>query len=260
MTQDKHTPDEFYVGYLPVPRNYLRFLKRLVPLLILTSVAFGAIAIRQHNNPGTGIWKDDSIQEFEGVIDTTPCAMLRIADPDKKHTLQTILLVSEGKFGAKPRAEPFQGRAVRVRGTELSREGRRMIELAEGEDAITPADDLSISKAKSLGRPIAERIGTFSLRGEIIDPKCYFGAMKPGEGKAHKECATLCISGGIPPMFITKDAIGKTTYYLLADMNGEAVGEAILPYVADPVELSGEVDQLGDILLFRIDPGKIKRI
>jgi hypothetical protein len=253
-------PVEFYVGYLPAPTGYTRFLRRIVPILFLAIAVGGGLAIWSHNNPGSGTWDADSVQQFEGVIDTLPYAMLRVAGPDSSRPIQTILLVSEGKFGARERADPFRGRAVRVRGTVLSRDGRRLLELADGGAAIESIESSEASFVQRLGRPMSERIGVVTLRGEIIDPKCYFGAMKPGEGKTHKDCATLCISGGIPPMFLTRSPDGTERYYLLADTDGKPVSDQILPFVADPVEIAGAVERLGDLLVFKIDAATIRRL
>jgi hypothetical protein len=38
------------------------------------------------------------------------------------------------------------------------------------------------------------------LSGEIIDPKCCFDAINPGQGKPHLSYAARCISGGIMPV------------------------------------------------------------
>jgi hypothetical protein len=105
--------------------------------------------------------------------------------------------------------------------------------------------------------PATSKLEVVTLQGEIVDSKCFFGAMKPGEGKTHKACATLCIRGGIPPMLITLDSSGQQTDYLLVDPEGRGlVGaslEAILPFVADAVEVSGAVEQRGELRLLRID-------
>jgi hypothetical protein len=53
-----------------------------------------------------------------------------------------------------------------------------------------------------------EDLGAFTLVGEIVDSKCYLGIMNPGETNPHRECAALCIRGGIPPLIIAHDADG----------------------------------------------------
>jgi hypothetical protein len=45
-----------------------------------------------------------------------------------------------------------------------------------------------------------------NLRGEIVDTKCYLGVMTPGEDKVHRGCAVRCISRGVPPAFLVRDA------------------------------------------------------
>jgi len=91
-----------------------------------------------------------------------------------------------------------------------------------------------------------------TLKGEIIDPKCYLGAMKPGGGKTHKACAMLCISGGVPPMLVTRDANEQETFYLLTTDQGGVANELVLPFVGDRVEVAGRLEEHGDLLLLRI--------
>jgi hypothetical protein len=101
------------------------------------------------------------------------------------------------------------------------------------------------------------------LRGEIIDPKCFLGAMKPGDGKTHKACATLCLEGGIPPMFVERTGASSIRYHLLVGPDGTALtGEAlaaILPFVADDVVLSGTRYRRGDLDFLEIQPGAVRR-
>ncbi len=78
-----------------------------------------------------------------------------------------------------------------------------------------------------------------SYSGEIIDPKCYFGVMKPGIGKVHKSCAIRCISGGIPPVLRTEED-GRFDYYLMLDNQGDRLDNQVLQYVAEPVIMDGE--------------------
>lgn len=247
------TDAEFYVGYLPTPPGQATFLRRCVAILVLSIAGVAAFTTQAHNNPGAGRWSDSTVATMEGRLETVPYPMLLSSGESPDQPVQVTLLVGEGKFGIRERAEPLSGRMVRVRGTVLARDGRRMVEVVDGDGGL---------ESLSAATPLAERNTrrSVTLQGEIIDPKCYLGAMKPGEGKAHKECATLCISGGIPPMFITREPGGVVNYFLLADKNGRAVGDAILPLIADPVELRGDVEQLGDLRIIRINPSEIRRL
>ena len=84
--------------------------------------------------------------------------------------------------------------------------------------------------------------------------------MKPGGGKTHKACAMLCISGGVPPMLVTRDAGGHETFYLLATAEGGVANEMVLPFVGDLVEVSGRVERLGDLLVFLVPIGGVRRL
>ena len=96
--------------------------------------------------------------------------------------------------------------------------------------------------------------------GEIIDSKCYFGVMKPGRGKPHRACAARCISGGVPPVLLITDRRGERRYLLLVGANGQALSTELVPLVAEPVEVEGEVVRSGDLWYLRADPAAIRRL
>ncbi|MEL6754724.1 MAG: hypothetical protein AAFO57_11910, partial [Pseudomonadota bacterium] len=110
-----------------------------------------------------------------------------------------------------------------------------------------------------LAFPEPEPITEVSLIGEILDSKCWFGAMRPSEGKVHKSCASLCIRGGIPPAFYVKDRAEQTALMIMTDQ-GAAHAESLLEYVADPVSISGQVLRFGDLLLLDAPVSAISRL
>ncbi len=255
--------NEFYVGYFKTPPALARFLRWVLPILIVAGLAVAWFVSRSQNDPGDGVWHDDA-QAFVGRIAATPYPLIRVPSAQPGRPVETILLVSEGKHGGGERVAALDGRIARARGTILARDGRRLLELADT-DALTADQSLSPAEAARLAAPSVVPMGQVTLRGEIIDPKCYSGAMKPGEGKAHKECATLCIAGGIPPMFVTLDDAGHRSYYLLTNPAGEALAdsalhEKVLPFVADAVEISGVLEARDDLQVFKIDPASIRRL
>jgi hypothetical protein len=266
MSQTKTEPvrtDPFFIGWLPTPVAHRRFLLPLAAgLVVSAAVAAAAVAFFQRD-PGGGRWEEDA-RTFDGVVYARPYAMLRVPGEPPR----TMLLVEEGKFGALPRVEALlEGRAeglpVRVTGTVLQRDGRWVLEVAEGDAGMRRLTAEEEGRLRSRGRPgppgsqvLGERV---TLRGEIIDPKCYLGAMKPGGGKTHKACAMLCVSGGVPPMLVTRDADRNETFYLLTTADGGTANEAVGDFVGDAVEVSGRLERHDDLLVLRLAPDGVRR-
>lgn len=249
--------DDFYVGYLPMPPVFKRTLWVMVPLLVIGAVVLSFALASKQNNPGDGTWDLSHTTTYTGVLRMDPYPMLVVPEGDNGQT-RDLLLVTMGKIGGQGLSLPEDGQTLSITGYPIARGGDTVLLSVE-----KPESDVTLQSGESAGwSPVS--LGDTTLSGQIIDPKCYFGAMKPGEGKVHKACATLCIAGGIPPMFMTQDDAGERTYYLLLDTNGQGLtGErlkALLPFVADPVSLSGRLERVGNLLLFRIDPTKIKRL
>jgi hypothetical protein len=99
-----------------------------------------------------------------------------------------------------------------------------------------------------------------TLRGEIVDSKCYLGVMNPGEFKTHKACAIRCISGGIPPVLVVRTPGAAPQHYLLVDGDGGAVNRRVLDHVAEPLEITGRVTREGESLVLWADPGAYRRV
>ena len=102
-------------------------------------------------------------------------------------------------------------------------------------------------------------LGQMTLSGEIVDSKCYFGSMKPGEGKPHRSCAALCISGGIPPVYVVQNENKEADYYLMVGANGQQINQELLPYVAENVTLKGRVEQSDEWKILYVNPDDIQR-
>jgi hypothetical protein len=121
----------------------------------------------------------------------------------------------------------------------------------------------SIRATRASGPPLnspVENLGQHTLAGEIVDSKCYLGVMNPGHTKPHRECASLCIRGGIPPLFIVRDAAGRKLALWLLSERGQPVNEQVLDFVAEPVEIAGQVSRNGDQLYLRADPATYRRL
>jgi putative hemolysin len=154
-------------------------------------------------------------------------------------------LVAYGKRGAQDGVAGLDGRRVQLDGTLVYREDQTMIELAG-----KPVEALGDEKTPATS---AQPLGSFTLVGEIVDSKCYLGVMKPGNLKPHRACAVRCISGGIPPVFLVRTQDGAALYLMLIGTDGRALNREILDMVAESIEITGEIEQLDNHLMFKAE-------
>ncbi|MGK0389811.1 MAG: hypothetical protein ACI94Y_002556 [Maribacter sp.] len=265
--------EDFYIGYLPnAPASHRKWGKKFV-WIILASIVFLAAAITLGQKAfSKGIFEFGNQSELEGFLNISPVPHLRIYN-DKgiygEQIYKSVILTGSNKFGAdevvksifdannvSPLADSFY---VKLKGTLIYNDGKALFELTEGANSLVdvlPVPDMiandSLSNDVAVGGFNPYKLETF-LRGEIIDPKCYFGAMKPGSGKVHKSCAIRCISGGIPP--VLKVSIGDANeYYILYGENGNSINQEVLDYIAEPVEIHGHFESLDDWQVLYINP------
>ena len=239
--RDEMSHDPFYVGYMPLPGAHRLFLLVCVPLVLVTLVgAAAAIAISQRD-PGQAIWDLTTQRSWSGLLEDDPYPMLTSDDG------QVYLVVGMGKFGEQERVSQASGAQTRLTGWLLERDGRQMIELDASDSAIEVLDPRpSVSSTPSSPSTAV------TLVGEIVDGKCFLGAMKPGDGKGHKACAILCIEGGLPPMFATPNADGTHAMALLLVDGTTELSEDILDLVAEPVVVRGTMRTLGGLDIIEV--------
>ena len=108
--------------------------------------------------------------------------------------------------------------------------------------------------------PLELEVGGVTLRGEIVDAKCYWGVMKPGHTKPHRGCAARCIAGGVPAVLLVRGADGSARTLLLVTEEGETVNDQVGDLVAEPVEISGVLVRQGDLEILRADPADYRRL
>jgi hypothetical protein len=68
-----------------------------------------------------------------------------------------------------------------------------------------------------------------------------------------------CISGGAPPAFVARDASGETRVLLMVGSDGRALNREVLPFVAEPLEISGELVRSGSHLILKAEPARFRR-
>lgn len=242
--------DEYYVGYLPTPPRHLRFIRVFAPAALWLLVVLAAGIAWTQRAPGAALWDLSQERTWEGTLRADPYPMIEVEGSQPRRAL---LLVEQGKLGA-ARAAALDGRRVRARGWLLERDGRAIVELSPEASALEAIEGEPAQAAE------AERLGVVELSGEIMDSKCFLGAMKPGDGRAHRACAQLCIRGGIPPVLVTRDIAGTRQYFLLCDERLRAIDLGILPNVGIPVKVRGELLRRGEMLMLATAPDRIERI
>ncbi len=222
------TRDEFYCGYLPAPPGLRRFALACGAGIVALLASIAALAAAAQHGPLAGRWDAAAIETFEGTILTFPYPMLL---PDEG---PAFLLVEETKFGAQDRVEGLDGQRTRVRGSVVERDGYRMIALSAAAEIEPLGNGTTATPRLMWGQPV-------SLRGEIVDPKCWLGAMRPGYGKPHMACAALCIAGGIPPVLVVEGPGGAARPYLLVGIDGGPLHHDahLLANIGRPVEVAG---------------------
>lgn len=246
----------FFVGYLNLPKRYITFLKIFVPTIFLGMLLLSYLLASYENTPNKGKGWDATGKTaitIEAWLLTKPYVLARFK---YQSTIRTAILTAMNKTGIKNRVKGLHNRWVKLKGIMTQHKGRFVFSVLDADNAI------QILKTKPNVPKVflKKELGFKNLQGEVIDPKCYVGAMKPGEGKTHKACATLCIKGGIPPALLVKDQLFRERFYLFLDKKGQPVLDVILPFIGDQVQVQGEVQRWGDMWFYKIKKESIKRI
>jgi hypothetical protein len=219
---------EFYIGYLPsAPEGLARTARRVTAALAVGVVMLaGGLVLGQAPFPAA-TFEYGQYREFEGAVREYPYP--RLGD---------YLLAAPGKRGAAELVRGLDGQIAWVRGSLIHRGDVAMIE---------------VESVRALGRMAAPEtavdLGAVRLAGEIVDGKCWLGVMNPGGGKVHRDCAARCLSGGIAPLFVARDAAGVTRPALLAALTREQARE----FAGEPVWISGRLSRAGRTLILRAE-------
>jgi hypothetical protein len=254
--------EEFYVGYLPhAPRNVSKWVHRVCLALFVVAGLLGILlVVGQHQFPPS-VFEFQQYRQFEGIVREKPYPALivqRPGDTGKLPAISQYLLVAPGKRGAAAEVAGFDDQRVLLQGSLIYRDGLTMIEIIP--HSLKPVITISGAPGQPGKVVSAEDLGAFTLVGEIVDSKCYLGVMNPGDTKPYRECAALCLRGGVPPLLIARDADGRTVSLLLVSENNEPVNQEVLDVVAEPVEITGRVSRDGERLILRADPKTYRRI
>ena len=251
--------DDFYIGWEDkAPPSIGTFARRVVGLLLIGAIGFAlAFAIVQHSI-GVSVFEWGTVKQFSGILKLQPYPHLlvpRPEAPDARNQFSTYYLVAPFKHGLDhEKYLALDGKTVSLQGTLIYRGNQTMVEALP--DSIKASD----KQLSMMIRPETIPLGRQTVTGEIVDSKCFLGVMNPGQLLPHRACAIRCISGGIPPVLLVRNAKGSVNYLLLVSAEGKPVNQEVLDFVAEPVQITGEVERQGELLILRADPRTILRI
>ncbi len=240
--------EDFFIGWAGPSRRSLGFLAAVSGGLFLLFAGTAALVTQLQSSPGVS---ERMQTEYVGLFLEDPYPHLVVPTEDGA---ATVLMSSGNKAGIQGYFPKLDGKVVTGRGFGMNRDGRRFLELWGGlKEAELPADQLEMVR-----RAPWEDLGPVEISGEIVDSKCYYGRMRPGNGKAHRACAQLCVRGGVPPVLVTHAPDGRRNHLLVVGPDRSDVHEAILDWIAEPVRIDGTLWKRGDLFAIELgssDPG-----
>lgn len=240
----------FFVGYFKkVPVAIRRFMLIFAAAFIVGLASASAVLSLSAANPGSGAYVNElKGGNLTGIIETRPYPVLRVAAQGGKPA-RAVMIAGQGKTGMQDAAASLEGRWADAGGIFVKRGDLDML-LIGGKTGLRAAEGEHAS-GTTLSAPVS--LGRWRLTGEICDGKCYGGAMRPGSGLAHKACANLCITGGVPPVFVTTSPVEGKSFLLMAGADGGPLPVAYLDRTAVLLELEGTVERRDDLLIFKVD-------
>ena len=253
LLDDAVKDEEFFVGYLPTPPRTKRFALALGMALVLFGAGLQAALAASQRGPGAGLVRSRSM-ELDGRFVQEPYPMIRFLGEDG--ALHTALFARGWKAGLGTRFAELDETPVHVRGRLFTRRdarGPRHLFVIGGAPEPTDLD----GAARGRLDVAAEELAEVELEGVVVDSKCAYGQMRPGDGRGHRGCAQLCIAGGVPPVFVTRDEASRETHVLLATAAGGNAIPDVLDHVGEPARARGRLEQRGDLAILRltsIDP------
>jgi len=262
--------DEFYVGYSDkAPEKTSLFMRKVITVLAIAIVGFAGIVVFSQQRFPNSSFEFGNLSQMTGVLYAYPVPMLKILDQTgvgEPHPYQTLPLVGYGKMGSDRLVDEvmrqikskgpktLEDYEVTVEGTLIYHDGKALLELSNNKNSVLGYH----KRSKWYPKREINQLGKVTVKGEIVDSKCFFGVMKPAERQVHRACAIRCIDGGIPPVFVMRNKEGDANYFLLVGKDGEAINKEILDLVALPLTVEGELEMVDDWFVLKADPADME--
>lgn len=243
---------EFFIGWeAESPKSLRKSLHLKAVFLLVLTAAIGISVAMIQNSAGNGRFAFGEVETYMGILLNEPVPVLVLEEDVEGHRI--FFLVNPFKEGIeKSEISDYHLKLVSVEGTLIHDDKGAMIEVVP--DGINDLGD-SDSPMPTISKGIS-----VTLRGEIVDSKCYLGMMNPGRFKPHRACAIQCLKGGIPPLLVAETNAGELAQYVLVGPEGGSINERVIEFVAEPVELSGKLWNIGDRFVVFVDPLSVRRL
>lgn len=241
--------DAFFIGWARLPGSLIEPLLFMAATLVVGFAALSLAIGGTKPDPGDGAYRFDwGSQTVTGILLSRPSPTLLILEGTGRLPAgHTVMLTGSGKRGVVDRTEALASRKVRATGIVIKRGDLDMLELGGMDEALVRLEEAALEPPRDTS------LGRWRLAGEICDGKCTAGAMRPGRGLAHKACANLCITGGVPPVFVLTAPVEGSDFLLLSGEDGGPPDTRMLDLVGRLVRLDGELVRRGDLLIFQAD-------
>jgi hypothetical protein len=92
-------------------------------------------------------------------------------------------------------------------------------------------------------KTVSTKEKTTTIKGEVIGLNCYLSEGSNATGEKHKACALSCAKAGGMLAILTSDG----TIYVPVVSMGTNPDTQLMDYVADQVEITGKVDDRGNM-------------
>lgn len=239
---------DFYIGYQPeAPPRLASALRWRVAAVLGPALFAVLLAAWNQASPAPSVYEYGTSLRMRGRLHEHPFPHLVTVDGA---SVRTWLLGAEYKHGADALVAGLDGQEVEFTASRIHRGEYGMLELHDPARVIT-------GHTPHLQR---ELMGPRTITGEIVDSKCWMGAMNPGEGPTHRLCALRCLRGGLPPMISGVDPEGQPVAALLTGPGGVRMDSVLWSFTAARVRVTGPVHRIGTLLLLETDPASIERV
>ena len=248
--------DDFFIGWAETPEVDRRFMLG-AGLSIITGTTAVGIGISARQRPvGSGTWDMGEIREWRGIATAEPYGMIRTLDLDGTERNRLARVPGQVRSQRQDRARwptnPSWSKDLSFIGGHHA-----MIAVIDGLDWIREDPDGSID---GLAFPQPEPIMDVSLNGEIMDSKCWFGGDAPGAREdpqilrqpVHPRRTTA-------RPFYVRDMKDQTALMIMTS-GGYGHNKDLLPFVAESVSITGQLQRFGDLFLLDAPVSAITRL